>query len=176
MFVDYEIHTQNTANRIQEVRLMTQPVNYNRQIHQRILTTEHGWVVERIYRDKTSLFLVPRTIRSKEAFEFGTLEEAIEKRKELRLERSNRVKKKPDFIDGVSTRGVQIYQLKDGRFRYRVARGVLNREVAIYSTLLEAAAAVVACNAGENMPDPIKEAILKKPRKSRYRLRPLDDC
>lgn len=49
---------------------------------------------------------------------------------------------KPPFIDGISTKGVQIYQLKSGEYRYRVLkksnRG-LDTDIATYSNLKEAA-------------------------------------
>jgi hypothetical protein len=51
---------------------------------------------------------------------------------------------KPEFIDGISTKGVQIYQLKNGLYRYRVCRRTrLDTDIAIYGSLKEAADSIL---------------------------------
>jgi hypothetical protein len=50
---------------------------------------------------------------------------------------------KPPFIDGISTKGIHIYQLANGDYRYRVKRRTgFDTEICIYSNLAEAAASL----------------------------------
>jgi len=76
---------------------------------------------------------------------------------------------KPPFIDGISTKGIHIYQLANGDYRYRVKRRTgFDTEICIYSNLVEAAASLESYRQGNGLIDPIKTTPLKPPRKRRF--------
>ena len=84
---------------------------------------------------------------------------------------------KPAFIDGISTKGIQIYQLENGEYRYRVERkSRFETEICIYSNLAEAAASLESYRQGHGLIDPIRTPTATPPKRPRKRRLPdVDD-
>jgi len=79
--------------------------------------------------------------------------------------------KKPETIAGISTRGVQIYQLKDGLFRYRVVRKTrLDTDIAIYGSLKEAADSIEHYKEHGVLLTPTIKTLITEPRRRKFNI------